>query len=90
MSNKPTGRGGPGRGQGRRHKNIEDRIIDRGKVAIRIAAASALELQRLMLFYPDVKTPEAMLEYLIRQTLGMNEARQLAPHAADEAAEGTG
>lgn len=43
--------------------------IDHSKVTIRIAAASALELQRLMLSYPDVRTPEAMIECLIQQAL---------------------
>lgn len=64
-----------------------ERAIAHSRVAIHITAASALELQRLMLFYPDVKTPEAMVERLIQQALEISLARQLAPHAADEAAE---
>lgn len=59
-------RGGPGRGQGRKTKPADQRVPINGKIAVRISIDHAIKLQQLMLReWPNVKTPEQLVEYLI-------------------------
>lgn len=55
---------------GRSPKPIEERAAYKGKIAIRISTAAALDLQALMLRdTPGVQTPEQMVEWLIAKEL---------------------
>jgi hypothetical protein len=63
-------RGGKRPGAGRPPKAVNNRTPDKGKIIIRLSPEAALQLQSLMLRHVDgVKTPEDMLEHLIRQEL---------------------
>lgn len=69
-------RGGARVGAGRKPTPLDQRRSQRGKVWIGITPAAALQLQQLMLRgIPGVRTPEQMVEYLIRKDKTMTDFR---------------